>query len=114
MPSVWEPDEAWIVERDGRAVAVLTDPHYVDMFWEAWRLDPLPGGSEPVFAAAYWDDAFLERTVFRHRATGAVAAQAFWTAGSPQNGRLIMRALYLPEVPRPGFWGQVRRYLGSA
>jgi hypothetical protein len=33
----------WLVERDGRAVALLTDPQPVEMFWCAWRLEPRGG-----------------------------------------------------------------------
>ena len=68
--NVYETGGSWFVERDSRTVALLTDPQYVDMFWDAWRLEPLVEDSSEraiIMSNGYWNDEFLPRTVFRSR-----------------------------------------------
>jgi len=103
---VVETGGGWFVERDGRTVALLTEPRYVDMFWYAWRIEPLAEGEAErvaLFSQAYWDPFLLPRTVFRSREYG-VPADAFWAGDNPlQDGRLVMRALYQP-IRQPRLW----------
>jgi len=116
---VLETGGSWFVERDGRTVALLTDPQFVDMFWYAWRLEPLsenPAERETILSSSYWDPALLSQTVFRSREYGAVA-DAFWAGSDPvQEGRLVMRGLYQP-VSGPWPWDRVmlwvRHWLGG-
>jgi hypothetical protein len=103
---VVETGGGWFVERDNRTVALLTDPRYVDMFWYAWRIEPLieeEAERAALFSQAYWDPVFLPRTVFRSREYDWVAT-AFWAGENPvRDGRLVMRALY-QRVRRPWPW----------
>jgi hypothetical protein len=115
---VLETGGSWFVERNGRTVALLTDPQFVEMFWHAWRLEPLPEDPderEAILSSNYWDPAMLSQTIFRSREYDTVA-DAFWAGTEPvREGRLVVRALYQPiAAPRP--WDRVmlwvRRWLG--
>jgi hypothetical protein len=103
---VVETGGGWFVERDGRTVALLTEPRYVDMFWYAWRIEPLvedEAERAALFTQAYWGPLLLARTVFRSREYDVVA-HAFWAGDDPvRDGRLVMRALYQPLRP-PRLW----------
>jgi hypothetical protein len=96
--------QALIVERDGTAVAVLDDPRLDDMFWFAWRINPLsedPEQRAAVSSDAFWADAMLDRTVFRGKASGEVAG-GFWAGSQPvRDGRLILRGAYVPAAVKP-------------
>jgi hypothetical protein len=96
---VLETGGGWFVERDGRAVTLLTDPQFVEMFCAAWNLEPLTADPEVRAAIAsdgYWDPQLLSRTAFRSREYGTIAA-AFWAGEGPfHEGRLIVRGLYQP------------------
>src|SRR4051812_40991510 len=73
--NVIETGGSWFVERDGRTVALLTDPHFVDMFWYAWHLEPLVEDSSDrakIMSNEYWNDESLQRTVFRSREYGTI------------------------------------------
>ena len=93
-----------IVERDGRAVALLDDRQFHEMFWWAWRITPLtddPHENTAIFSGGFWDDSQIERTVFRSKASGEVADTAFWPASQPiRDGRLILRGAYGPVPVR--------------
>lgn len=106
---VVETGGGWFIERDGRKVALLTDPQFVDMFWYAWQIEPLAEGQvEPaeLLSPEFWDFTHLPRTVFRSREYNVVA-EAFWAGEDPvRNGRLVMRALYQP-VREPWPWERV-------
>jgi hypothetical protein len=115
---VLETGGSWLVERNGAAVALRTDPQLMEMFWYAWRLEPLsedPVERETILSSNYWDPAMLPQMVFRSREYGTVA-EALWAGAEPVwDGRLVMRALYQPIAsPRP--WDRVllwvRRWLG--
>lgn len=102
---VCETGGSWFVERDGRTVALLTDPHFVDMFWYAWHLEPLVENFSEraaIMSKEYWNDEFLLRTVFRSREYGT-AAGGFWAGEPIREGRLVMRALYQP-IREPWPW----------
>lgn len=103
---VVETGGGWFVERDGRRVALLTEPRFVDMFWYAWRIEPLAEAEAEraaILSQAYWDPLLLPRTVFRSREYD-VLANAFWAGEHPvQDGRLVMRGLYQP-IRQPWLW----------
>jgi hypothetical protein len=85
-----------IVERDGRPVAVLSDPQFDDMFWFAWRITPLADDAA-VTSDAFWTHGHEATTVFRCKSSGAVAKTAFWAGADPvRGGRLILRGAYVP------------------
>jgi hypothetical protein len=92
---VAETGGGWFVERHGRRVAVLTDPRYVDIFWYAWRIEPLvdeEAEKAALFTEAYWNSP----TSFRSREYHTLA-NAFCAIKDPvRDGRLVMRGLYQP------------------
>src|ERR1051325_11587916 len=110
---VTETGGSWFVERDCRAVALLTEPRFVDMFWDAWRLEPLVDDMverSAMMTEEYWDPALLPQTVFRSREYGTVC-EAFWAGEEPvRDGRLVMRGLYQP-VRQPWPWDSVILWL---
>jgi hypothetical protein len=92
----------WYAEREGRPLALLTDPIVTDMFWCSWKVAPLGTTTEDidrVFTAAFWEPPGL---VFRHRRTGEVAPHAFSAQATvkhpptPESPWVSMRALYRP------------------
>lgn len=94
-------DAGWLVEHDGRAIALLSDPQRVDMFIDSYRVEPLDAGDAARAAmGACWRDGEL---VFRSRRFGTVAPHAVALGEpDPANGRVLMRGLYLPiGDPRP-------------
>jgi len=100
--NVLETGGGWFVERDGRTVALPTDPRFVDMFWYAWRIEPTVddrGEQSRILSNDYWKWELLPQTTFRSREFGTVA-DAFWGGDQRQlPERLIMRGLYQPISP---------------
>ncbi|HUR53662.1 MAG TPA: hypothetical protein VMZ71_06005 [Gemmataceae bacterium] len=92
----------WLVERDGRAVATLTDPRYEDMFWTSYRIEPLahdPAEQATILSDEFWHVEFLARTRYRNQA-GGWYGKGWWAAVGTvvlKDGRIIMRGLYRPE-----------------
>jgi hypothetical protein len=97
---VVETGGGWLVERDGRTVALLTEPRLVEMFWLAWRIEPLADDAAEraaLFSPGYWDVSLLLRTAFRSREFNVVSDTGFWAGAEPlRDGRLVMRGLYQP------------------
>lgn len=87
----------WIVEREGRPVAVLSDPRRADMFWYSyavqWLTDDAAEQSELLAAepCLWWG----RQLKFRNREFSAVIENAF-AAGPPIGGRVFMRGLHIP------------------
>jgi hypothetical protein len=85
-----------VVERDGRAVAVLSEPLVEEMFWFRWKITPLVTDA-PVTSDDFWRDSELTNTTFRCRASNALADTAFWAGSNPlRDGRLVLRGAYVP------------------
>ena len=111
----YEAGGAWIVERKGKPVALLTDPQFEEMFWTSWKLEPLsdhPDERAVIFTTEYWDPKFDSETVYRSRDFGRVAPNAF-PALDPfgdASDRLVMRALGSPS-PRPWPWDRLIMWL---
>jgi hypothetical protein len=40
IESTYGREHGWFVEQDGRTLALLTDPRWIEMFWESYRLVP--------------------------------------------------------------------------
>jgi hypothetical protein len=97
---------AWIVERDGRPVALLTRPTYVDYFWQAWHIELLavdPAEREALLTETYWAPENDKRMVYRSKEFGTTSA-GFPALEKPvRDGRLVIRGLYHP-VSGPWFW----------
>ncbi|MEM7151604.1 MAG: hypothetical protein AAF799_02135 [Myxococcota bacterium] len=85
----------WFVERNGTPIAILLDPQWVDMFWDSYRVHPVPGSNLPdmIYTAELWHAGDL---VYRNRATGEVVGA--WAGGAlptRDDPRVVMRGLYL-------------------
>ena len=86
-----------VVEQDGRAVAVLSDPLIENMFWFRWKITPL-FADVAVASDAFWDNSKIEGTVFRCKQSDAIADTAFWAGSHPvRDGRLVLRGAYIPS-----------------
>jgi hypothetical protein len=81
---------------DGIVVGVLTDRRFVDMFWYSYALEP---SDDRVLDDDLWDQC---RFIFRDPATGWLCTGAFVGGRRPfvQDGRVLIRAMYFPIVPR--------------
>jgi hypothetical protein len=89
----------WAIERDGRPVADLARPQFVEMFWYSWAVEPTaadPAERAAVLTPEYWAPGLITRTEFRSHDFGHVAS-AWWAGGGLRDGRLTVRGLYLPE-----------------
>ena len=90
-------DSEWLVEMEGRPVALLSDPRWFDMFWTTYRMTPL---IEDAATLAQLQDVEFWRTCesrgvkFRHRASAAISEYAFpgWDP-FPEPGRIVMRGI---------------------
>ena len=93
-----EPDDAWFVQLDGEAVAIIDDPQAGEMFWFWWRQKPVHG--EPI-PSGLWDYANDSRRSFRHCETGEITTIVV-PAGSEAaltDGRALLRG---PHKTGPG------------
>jgi hypothetical protein len=93
-------DFGWIVERDGREIAILSEPRNEEMFWDSYTITITtndPNLKARMATPLFWENAEMEKIVIRSKAFGLVAPHAF-PAMSPLLGtnRLLMRGVYLP------------------
>jgi hypothetical protein len=111
---IWETnygrDCGWIVERQDRPIAVLTEPRWEDMFWDSYRMEIVADDPElraRMFTTEFWLKVEAEGLVWRNREFGDVAEFAF-PGGEPfpEPGRLMMRGLYL-LIGEPWPWDWV-------
>ena len=112
-------DAGWVIEYQGRSIAILTDPRFVDMFLDSYRVEPLTQDAEErqklMSSSAFWKEG---RFTFRNRQFGDIAPHAV-ALGSPDPAeqRVLMRGLYLP-IGDPWPWerlllwwrGQIKRH----
>jgi hypothetical protein len=104
----------WVVEWEGREIAVLTEPEFVDMFWESYRIESHVEDKDErcrILTDKDWWLANLSGLTFRNREFNDVALSAF-PAGDvfTVKGRIIMRALYL-NVDEPNLWDRFILFL---
>jgi hypothetical protein len=91
-------------------VGVLTEPRWVDMFWDSYQLEVV--ALDPEFhlrmsTRTFWASNAWHGMVFRSRAFGEIAPDAFPSAGGLlDDGRLLMRGLYLNIQP-PRVWDRL-------
>jgi hypothetical protein len=106
---IWETnfgrDAGWIAERDGRPVAVLTEPRWEEMFWDSYCLEIIaddPQVRDAMLAEAFWRGNGWVGLAWRNREFGDLAESAFPAIDAfPAPGRLTMRGLYIP-LDSPG------------
>ena len=99
-------DAGWLVEWNGRCVAVLTEPRWADMFWYMYTVEWITNDPEECEALQPAEDCLWwgGRLQFRNREIGEVVEHAF-AAGPPRDGLVIMRGLYLTRWgPWPWEW----------
>ncbi len=95
----------WFVEHQGRRIAILTDSYPTDMFWEAYRIEPLL--EDPAERARLLEspEAWLTCDfVYRSRMFEECAIDYAFAAGIPfpEPGFVNMRGLYL-RIEAPTF-----------
>jgi len=108
----------WIVERNGRALAILKNPIQTDMFWYSYELTPLVTDDHCVnelYTEEFWATVESSGVVFRSHTFGNTASAFPGITQRPLSGRIYMRGLCIPILePRP--WDRlvlwVRRALG--
>src|SRR5262249_14737196 len=94
---IWETNYGrscgWVIERDGQAIAVLTEPRFEDMFWDSYRMEIV--AEDPELRARlrtkeFWARAEGEGLVWRNREFGEMAEFAFPALDPfPEPGRLM-------------------------
>jgi hypothetical protein len=94
------------VEHNGRQIAALTDPEWVDQFWFRYRVVPLtadPADLEFLRSDACWNAS--GGAVFRNREFGDVAPSAFGQMNAVEvlreTGAVAMRYLNLEATEYP-------------
>jgi hypothetical protein len=90
-------DSEWIIEIEGRPVALLSEPKWAEMFWTSYRMTPLtddPKTLANLEDVEFWRVCESRGVAFRHRASSRIARYAF-PGGDPfpEPGRLVMRGL---------------------
>ena len=76
----------WYVEVEGRKIARLSDPEFVDMFWDSYRLEPLtddPKTRRMLYTPSSGIPAKLfigiaSSTMWFQRLVGRCVKQRFW------------------------------------
>jgi len=112
---IWETnfgrDAGWIIERQGRPIAILSNPRYADMFWDSYDLDIVTEDAElrqRLASAEFWRGAEPQELVYRSRAFGDVVHPVL--PAFPEPGRLLTRGLYL-RIGQPSPWDWVMLWL---
>ncbi len=103
-------DAGWYVEIDGRRVAALAYPRWVEMFWCTYNIEPLTDDAnerqQMLTQISWWHNSKL---VFRNRKFNLTAQSAFAGGEFYETGRNSMRGLYL-LVDEPNLWEQIALY----
>jgi hypothetical protein len=122
---LWETnygrDAGWVLERDGRPVAVLTDWRFEEMFWDSYRIEPIgddPEERREILTNAFWDADKWIGVVWRNREFDEPPLAPFPAIQPIRDpGRVTVRALYIP-IPGPWWWDRlvlwVRRACGRS
>jgi hypothetical protein len=101
---IWETDfgrdAGWVIEREGQAVAILTEPRWEEMFWYSYRLEAVAADPElrkRILTEEFWAGNGPAELAWRSKEFGEVAEHAFPAMSPfPEPGRVMMRGLYLP------------------
>jgi hypothetical protein len=110
---IWETnygrDSGWIIEHQGKPIAVLTQPRTEEMFWDSYQMEITtndPALRQQMLTKEFWARAEAEGLVWRNREFGDVASPAFPALSPfPEPGRLTMRGLYISiGYPWPWDW----------
>jgi hypothetical protein len=86
----------FVVERDERLIALLDDPKFVDMFWDAYRMVPVtddPVERVRMLTKEYWMEYYSQ---FRFTSRDGQQPVRFMIAGDAVlDGRLVLRGPHL-------------------
>jgi hypothetical protein len=97
-------DAGWLIEYQGRSIAVLTDLRFLDMFLDSYRVEPLTRDDEERRALMSSHDFWREgQFTFRNRRFGELAPYAVALGHPDAEARVVMRGLYLP-IGDPRAW----------
>jgi hypothetical protein len=116
--ATWETnygrDAGWIIEREGRPIAVLSEPRSEEMFWDSYKLEVVaedPGLRARIVTAEFWDNPLTDGLVYRNRLLGDTASHPFAAASPfPEPGRIMMRGLYI-RIAAPKPWDRLALWL---
>ncbi len=107
IESTYGQEHGWYVEHHGERIAVLLDPKWVDMFWDAYRVEPAsndPKVREMLRSDEFWGSCDY---VFRNRGfPEEVVDRAFGNRG-PLDDEVTIRGLYI-LIKEPTLWEKVR------
>ncbi len=103
-------DAGWVIERQGEAIAILTDHRFEDTFWDSYRMEIVAADAnlrQRMQTVEFWSSAENQGLVWRSREFGEEANGAFPALSPfPEPGRLRVRQLYLP-IPEPLPWDRL-------
>jgi hypothetical protein len=82
--------DRWFVLLDGKAVAMIDNPVYFDMFWFSWQIHEIFEKSIP---PDLWECAADARRLFQHVDTGEIDPMAIpsLTQPPPETGKVVIR-----------------------
>jgi hypothetical protein len=123
---IWETnygrDTGWILEREGKPIATLSDCQFEDMFWDSYRIDPITDDRDirqMILSEAFWTGSDWIGLTWRNRELEMLPVAPF-PAVSPMRepGRVVVRGLYI-SIAEPRWWDRVvlwvrRRRRGAA
>jgi len=89
----------WLVERDERVLAELTEPMYVSgsQFWYSYQIIPItndPAEIEELTTSKFWRS---DKIIFRSRKFGVIAPTALTSQDSPcsESHRVKLRGMHI-------------------
>jgi hypothetical protein len=117
---IWETnygrDCGWVIERQGKAIAILTEPRWEEMFWDSYRMEIVAGDGElraQMLTKEFWARAESEGLLWRNREFAEIAEYAFPALSPfPEPGRLMTRGLSL-AIGDPYPWDRIVLWMRS-
>jgi hypothetical protein len=110
---IWETNygrgAGWIIEREGKPLAILSDCRYEDMFWDSYRIQPITEDADGkrMLTQEFWTGSDWVGLTWRNRDFDLPPLAPF-PAGEPirEPGRVTVRGLYLP-IGDPRWWDRL-------
>lgn len=108
----------WFVEVDGKRVAVLSECHFVDMFWYRYRVEPLSSNEadrQLLLSEKFWDPltAMNRGYVFVDCDTG-IPAEYSIVGGGFSPPYVVVRGLWGPMKYRLWPWDRIALWVRRA
>ena len=100
---VWESDygrqNGWIVEKNSKPVALLTDPEYVDMFWVSYQIELIDQSENLVSQMQtqdFWNEFHSKGFVLRNRTIPSFEKSDMVLVSMHESvGRVSFRSLHI-------------------